>query len=228
MTQDQGKAWNPGDPTPGEREAFSWGHGAGYEAGKAAVRAEIQAQWENVSRVFIAAEWAGKPTADARRLKRLATIQAAHEAGLHVASAPAGGPLYGGCPWCIGEGAPVIPGCYRCGHPVGMHTVDGCTQYGKTSYGSGPCPCDLRDDMLLAGVPHSRNYDVPAPGQIFGNDAHGGAPDGIGSLPFEGCDWPAEQCSGHYSIRKLPDAQNPDYVAPGDDQPAGWVTGGRS
>ncbi len=161
MTQDQGKAWNPGDPTPGEREAFSWGHGAGYEAGKAAVRAEIQAQWENVSRVFIAAEWAGKPTADARRLKRLATIQAAHEAGLHVASAPAGGPLYGGCPWCIGEGAPVIPGCYRCGHPVGMHTVAGCTQYGKTSYGSGPCPCDLRDDMLLAGVPHSRNYGAP-------------------------------------------------------------------
>ncbi len=166
MTQDQGKAWNPGDPTPGEREAFSWGHGAGYEAGKAAVRAEIQAQWENVSRVFIAAEWAGKPTADARRLKRLATIQAAHEAGLHVASAPAGGPLYGGCPWCIGEGAPVIPGCYRCGHPVGMHTVAGCTQYGKASYGSGPCPCDLRDDMLLAGVPHNRNYGVPRGGDL--------------------------------------------------------------
>jgi hypothetical protein len=41
-------------------------------------------------------------------------------------------------------------------------------------------------------------------GRLFGADAHGGYPDGRESEPFEGCNWPAEQCSGHYAIRSLP------------------------
>lgn len=60
-------------------------------------------------------------------------------------------------------------------------------------------------DHVEQGLQQNRHYGVPTPpGMLFGNDAHGGAPDGIGSMPFEGCDWPAEQCSGHYSIRALP------------------------
>jgi hypothetical protein len=67
--------------------------------------------------------------------------------------------------------------------------------------------CGMSEDEHAASDTHHNADSVGGPGLLFGADAHGGAPDGIGSLPFEGCDWPAEQCSGHYSIRKLPECK---------------------
>lgn len=62
-------------------------------------------------------------------------------------------------------------------------------------------------DYVLARLGERPAADGGGPTALFGADAHGGGPDGIGSLPFEGCDWPAEQCSGHYSIRSLPNTE---------------------
>lgn len=52
-------------------------------------------------------------------------------------------------------------------------------------------------DYVLSRLQQKSHYG--ASGALFGADAHGGRPDGIGSRSIGSCDWPAMQCTGHQS-----------------------------
>lgn len=151
MADEQGKAWNPADPTPDQLEAFRWGYKAGWEAGRAAVRLEINEAWQNVTRVFSASDWADVPTAAERKAEREMVLRQAHDAGLHDKQVMS-------CPLCVEGKAPTMLICYQCGHAVMGHGVNGCS---ATVADHVLCRCEASSAMLLARVPHSGDYGVP-------------------------------------------------------------------